>query len=142
MLAPMPVTRPAFTNSRRVVFMLWSSSGSSGCAPASPCAYLVTPRIIAAALEVSNLFDRQPDTPCSAAARLDSIGSPSGSLSISVSCAWVGEARRRRPILWVGVDVGGTFTDVVVYDEATETLRVGKSPTDPADPARGLLHAF
>jgi N-methylhydantoinase A len=42
----------------------------------------------------------------------------------------------------VGVDVGGTFTDVVVYDEATETLRVGKSPTDPGDPARGLLHAF
>src|SRR5262245_29040458 len=45
-------------------------------------------------------------------------------------------------ILWVGVDVGGTFTDVVVYDETTETLRVGKSPTDPADPTRGLLHAF
>ncbi len=43
---------------------------------------------------------------------------------------------------WVGVDVGGTFTDVVVYDEATATLRVGKSPTDPADPTQGLLHAF
>jgi N-methylhydantoinase A len=40
------------------------------------------------------------------------------------------------------VDVGGTFTDVVVYDEATETLRVGKSPTHPADPTQGLLHAF
>ncbi len=48
----------------------------------------------------------------------------------------------RRLILWVGVDVGGTFTDVVVYDEATETLRVGKSPTDPADPTQGLLRAF
>jgi N-methylhydantoinase A len=42
----------------------------------------------------------------------------------------------------VGVDVGGTFTDVVVYDEAAKTLRVGKSPTDPVDPTRGLLHAF
>ena len=38
--------------------------------------------------------------------------------------------------------MGGTFTDVVVYDEATETLRVGKSPTDPVDPTRGLLQAF
>ncbi len=38
--------------------------------------------------------------------------------------------------------MGGTFTDAVVYDEATETLRVGKSPTDPTDPTRGLLHAF
>jgi len=45
-------------------------------------------------------------------------------------------------MLWVGVDVGGTFTDVVVYDEATEALRVGKSPTDPGDPTQGLLHAF
>jgi N-methylhydantoinase A len=42
----------------------------------------------------------------------------------------------------VGVDVGGTFTDVVIYDEATATLRVGKSPTDPVDPTQGLLHAF
>jgi N-methylhydantoinase A len=42
----------------------------------------------------------------------------------------------------VGVDVGGTFTDVVVYDESTGMLRVGKSPTDPADPTQGLLHAF
>jgi N-methylhydantoinase A len=40
------------------------------------------------------------------------------------------------------VDVGGTFTDVVVYDEATEVLRVGKSPTDPSDPTQGLLHSF
>ena len=43
---------------------------------------------------------------------------------------------------WVGVDVGGTFTDVVVYDEATGTLEVGKSPTSPADPTVGLLNVF
>jgi N-methylhydantoinase A len=43
---------------------------------------------------------------------------------------------------WVGVDVGGTFTDVVVYDEATGALTVGKSPTTAADPARGLLAAL
>jgi len=43
---------------------------------------------------------------------------------------------------WVGVDIGGTFTDVVVYDEATGSLAVGKSPTSPADPTRGLLTAL
>jgi N-methylhydantoinase A len=45
-------------------------------------------------------------------------------------------------VQWVGVDVGGTFTDVVVYDEATGALAVAKSPTTAADPARGLLHAL
>jgi N-methylhydantoinase A len=43
---------------------------------------------------------------------------------------------------WVGVDVGGTFTDVVVYDETTGALDVGKSPTSPADPTVGLLNAL
>lgn len=43
---------------------------------------------------------------------------------------------------WVGVDVGGTFTDVVVYDEATGELAVAKSPTTPADPIAGLLAAL
>jgi N-methylhydantoinase A len=45
-------------------------------------------------------------------------------------------------MLWVGVDVGGTFTDVVVYDEATGALDVGKAPTHPADPSVGFLNAF
>jgi N-methylhydantoinase A len=43
---------------------------------------------------------------------------------------------------WVGVDVGGTFTDVVVYDESAGTLEVGKSPTVPADPTQGFLNGF
>jgi len=43
---------------------------------------------------------------------------------------------------WVGVDVGGTFTDVVVYDEAAGTLEVGKSPSSPADPTVGFLNAL
>jgi N-methylhydantoinase A len=45
-------------------------------------------------------------------------------------------------VLWVGVDVGGTFTDVVVYDEAAQALRVGKAPTNPTDPTGGVLDAF
>jgi N-methylhydantoinase A len=43
---------------------------------------------------------------------------------------------------WVGVDVGGTFTDVVVYDDRTGLLEVGKSPTSAADPTAGLLNAL
>jgi N-methylhydantoinase A len=43
---------------------------------------------------------------------------------------------------WIGVDVGGTFTDVVVYDEATGALSVAKSPTSVGDPTRGLLAAL
>jgi len=43
---------------------------------------------------------------------------------------------------WVGVDVGGTFTDVVAYDEATGALAVAKSPTSRTDPTVGLLNAL
>src|SRR2546426_10549655 len=37
----------------------------------------------------------------------------------------------------LGVDIGGTFTDLVVIDEATGTARVGKVLTTPKDPAHG-----
>src|SRR5215469_15534477 len=43
---------------------------------------------------------------------------------------------------WIGVDVGGTFTDVVVYDEATGALDVAKSSTTRGDPTVGLLNAL
>jgi N-methylhydantoinase A len=43
---------------------------------------------------------------------------------------------------WVGVDVGGTFTDVVVYDETTGTLAVGKATTSTQDPTVGLVNAL
>ncbi len=43
---------------------------------------------------------------------------------------------------WIGVDVGGTFTDVVVYDEATGAIDVAKSSTTRADPTVGLLSAL
>src|SRR5213594_712535 len=38
----------------------------------------------------------------------------------------------------LGVDIGGTFTDLVVIDEATGTARVGKVLTTPEDPAHGV----
>ena len=45
-------------------------------------------------------------------------------------------------MLWVGVDVGGTFTDAVLYDEAATELRYAKAPSTPADPTEGVLHAL
>ncbi len=39
----------------------------------------------------------------------------------------------------VGVDVGGTFTDVVAVDEASGTISVFKTPSTPADQAAGVL---
>ena len=42
----------------------------------------------------------------------------------------------------IGVDIGGTFTDVVVADEARGSLEVVKVPTTPRDFAQGVLHAL
>jgi N-methylhydantoinase A len=42
----------------------------------------------------------------------------------------------------VGVDVGGTFTDLVVVDEATGRVRVAKVPTTVANQATGVVAAL
>lgn len=39
----------------------------------------------------------------------------------------------------IGVDIGGTFTDIVILDEAAQTLQIEKVATTPADPSLGLL---
>ena len=39
------------------------------------------------------------------------------------------------PDVAIGVDVGGTFTDVVVINAATRELRVDKVLSTPAQPA-------
>lgn len=41
--------------------------------------------------------------------------------------------------LMIGVDVGGTFTDIFVLNEAAGTARVGKVPTTRPDQSRGFL---
>ena len=46
------------------------------------------------------------------------------------------------PALLVGVDVGGTFTDLVLFDEATGAVRVAKVPTTVANQANGVLAAL
>jgi N-methylhydantoinase A len=43
---------------------------------------------------------------------------------------------------WLGVDVGGTFTDLVLYDVDAGTLRTAKTPTTPNDPGRGVLEGL
>ena len=39
----------------------------------------------------------------------------------------------------LGVDVGGTFTDLVLWDPAQDVLKVVKVPSTPSDPSRAVL---
>ena len=43
---------------------------------------------------------------------------------------------------WVGVDVGGTFTDAVAFDDETQTLTYAKVPSTPANPTAGVIAAL
>ena len=43
---------------------------------------------------------------------------------------------------WVGIDVGGTFTDVVVYNEQTGQLDVTKTASTPSEAAQGILNGL
>src|SRR5436305_5071397 len=38
----------------------------------------------------------------------------------------------------IGVDIGGTFTDLVVFDDATGSFAVGKTLTTPRDPSQAI----
>ena len=40
---------------------------------------------------------------------------------------------------WIGIDVGGTFTDAVAFNDATGDLTFAKAPSTPADPTQGVL---
>jgi N-methylhydantoinase A len=41
--------------------------------------------------------------------------------------------------LSLGIDIGGTFTDIVIFDSATGQARIGKVSTTPNDPAEGAV---
>ena len=41
-----------------------------------------------------------------------------------------------------GVDVGGTFTDLVIFDPATGAVRMAKVPTTLPNQSGGVLDAF
>lgn len=40
---------------------------------------------------------------------------------------------------WLGIDVGGTFTDLVLYDEDAGTVVIAKTPSTPADHSDGMI---
>jgi 5-oxoprolinase (ATP-hydrolysing)/N-methylhydantoinase A len=42
----------------------------------------------------------------------------------------------------VGVDVGGTFTDLIAVDDETGTVLVHKLPTTPEDPSKGTVQGI
>jgi N-methylhydantoinase A len=39
---------------------------------------------------------------------------------------------------WLGIDVGGTFTDLVFYERKRGRLIVDKVPSTPVDPSQGV----
>src|SRR5437016_7307254 len=46
-------------------------------------------------------------------------------------------------MVWrIGVDIGGTFTDVAVVEQASGRIGVAKVPTTTGDLAEGVLHAL
>jgi N-methylhydantoinase A len=51
-------------------------------------------------------------------------------------------ASQGRPGLVVGVDVGGTFTDLFVLDEAAGTARIVKVPSTRGEEARGFMNGI
>ena len=42
----------------------------------------------------------------------------------------------------VSVDIGGTFTDIVIFDEANGRTVVGKALTTPADLRKGVINGL
>jgi hypothetical protein len=46
-------------------------------------------------------------------------------------------------MVWrIGVDIGGTFTDVALVEEASGRIGVAKVPTNPVDLAEGVLRGL
>ena len=43
---------------------------------------------------------------------------------------------------WIGIDTGGTFTDVVLLDHATGRYHFRKVPSNPQDPAEAILRGL
>lgn len=41
-----------------------------------------------------------------------------------------------------GVDIGGTFTDVIVFDEESGTIEITKTPSTPENPATGVINGL
>src|SRR4051794_35680382 len=48
------------------------------------------------------------------------------------------EDRVRRGNVRIGVDIGGTFTDLLMFDDSTGSFTIGKTLTTPSEPAAGV----
>ncbi|MCD1286880.1 MULTISPECIES: hydantoinase/oxoprolinase family protein [unclassified Brevibacterium] len=46
------------------------------------------------------------------------------------------------PRIRIGIDTGGTFTDIVAFDETTGTLTTTKTPSTPSNPADGFINGI
>src|SRR6266498_1715531 len=44
-----------------------------------------------------------------------------------------------RLMTWLGIDVGGTFTDLVLYDEESGEVVLAKTPSTPGDHSEAML---
>ena len=42
----------------------------------------------------------------------------------------------------LGVDSGGTFTDVCLFNDETGQLEIWKTPSTPEDPSRGIAEVI
>jgi len=42
----------------------------------------------------------------------------------------------------IGIDIGGTFTDIVLVEEARGSIAIAKVPTTPKNVAEGVLGAL
>ena len=42
----------------------------------------------------------------------------------------------------LGIDVGGTFTDLVIFDETTKEIQLTKVPSTPKSPDQGVLNGI
>ena len=42
----------------------------------------------------------------------------------------------------VSMDIGGTFTDIVTYDESRKTFRATKASTTPGELSRGVIEGL
>ncbi len=47
-----------------------------------------------------------------------------------------------QPALWIGADIGGTFTDLFVIDRVSGACRTGKILTDHADPTNSIVNGL
>ena len=44
--------------------------------------------------------------------------------------------------LRAGIDIGGTFTDILLFDERAGSFTIGKTLTTPEDPSDGVMNAL